>query len=325
MRAQTRPDLLRRFSSTPLAANLRLMGRTVRIETNDDAVLNLAWKFFERYQHGSASIPEFTWRLISEPDPKPQSTAVHLSAFSDPGLQYVNIGQNGFLAVDLETREAIGFLSDFFFQDDPRLRHRPPLDILFCMSAASLGLVALSGGCAGLNDRGVLVFGPPNSGKTTACYLAAKLGMEFHADQVVFLDMSGGPLRAWGDPFPAVFRPQTLEFLTNLRESAHLSTYADLSFYYYEKSALQPRWAKPVIPVCSVFLDRSIAGEPQLTQISREDAARRLRDYMLFEEDSRFDAQVDEAISALAARPAYNLQYDSNPQIAAAFIRTMLP
>lgn len=325
MGAPTRPDLLRRFSSTPLAADLRLMGRTVRIETNDDAVLDLAWKFFGRYQDGTPGIPEFTWRLISEPDPKAPSTVVHVSAFSDPGLQYVNIGQNSFLAVDLETREAIGFLSDFFFQDEPRLRHRPPLDILFCMSAASLGLIALSGGCVGLTDLGVLVFGPPNSGKTTACYLAAKLGMEFHADQVVFLDMSGGPLRAWGDPFPAVFRPQTLEFLPELRESAHLSTYADLSFYYYEKSGLQSRRAKPVIPVCSVFLDRTIAGESQLMQVSREDAARRLRDYMLFEEDSRFDARVDEAINALAARPAYNLQYDSNPQIAAAFIRTMLP
>ena len=320
-----RQDLLRRFSSTPLAANLQLMGRTVRIETNDEAVLDLARKFFQRYQNGNPGVPEFTWRLVSEPDPKAQSTAVHVSAFSDPGLQYVNIGQNSFLAVDLETREAIGFLSDSFFQDEPRLRHRPPLDILFCMSAASLGLVALSGGCAGLTDRGVLVFGPPNSGKTTACYLAAKLGMEFHADQVVFLDMSGGSPRAWGDPFPAVFRLQTLEFLPNLRESAHLSTYAGLSFYYYEKAALQSRWAKPVIPVCSVFLDRSIACDPQLTEVSRKDAARRLRDYLLFEEDSRFDTQVDEAISALAAKPAYNFRYDTNPQIAASFIRTMLP
>jgi hypothetical protein len=323
--APPRPDLLRRFSSTPLAANLRLMGRTVRIETNDDAVLELAWKFFERYQDGTPGAPEFTWRLISEPDPKAQSAVVHVSAFSDPGLQYVNIGQGNFLAVDLDRREAIGFLSESFFQDEPRFRHRPPLDILFCMSAASLGVVALSGSCASLNDRGVLVFGPPNSGKSTTSYLAAKLGLEFQADQVVFLDMSGGPLRAWGDPFPAVFRPQTLEYLPELGESAHLSTYAELSFYYLDKSSLQPRWAKPVIPVCSIFLDRSLAGEPELTQVSREDAARRLRVYMLFEEDSRFDAQVDDAINALAAKPAYNLQYDSNPQIAAAFIRKVLP
>ena len=325
MPALKRPDPLRRFSSTPLAADLQLMGRTVRIETNDEAVLDLAWKFFERYQHGNVGVPEFIWRLISEPDPKAQSTFVHVSAFSDPGLQYVNIGQGNFLAVDLDRREAIGFLSESFFQDETKLRDRPPLDLLSCMSAASLGLIALSGGCAGLNDRGVLVFGPPNSGKTTASYLAAKLGMEFHADQLVFLDMSSGLLRVWGDPSPAVFRPETLSFLPELRESVHFSTYADLSFYYFDKSVLQSRWAKPVIPVCSLFLDRSTASEPQLTEISPEDASSRLRDCVLFEEDSRFEAQAEEAISALSAKPAYNLKYDSNPKTAATFIRKMLP
>lgn len=320
-----RPDLLRRFAPTPHSTNLRLMQRTVRLETNSQAVLTVALKFFERHQDGGAGQPDFLWRIACEPDPRVHSTAVQLSAFSNPGLQFVNIGQRSFLAVDLDTREAVGFLSELFLEDEPRLRHRPPLDILFCMSAASLGLVALSGGCAGLEDRGVLIFGPPNSGKTTASYLAAKLGMEFHADQVVFLDMSGGLLRAWGDPFPAVFRPETLEFLPELRASARLSTYGDLSFYYFDKSALQSRCAKPVIPVCSLFLDRSIGCEPQLDPISREDAASRLRECMLFEEDSRFEAQIVEAISALAAKPAYNLKYDSDPKTAATFIRKMLP
>jgi hypothetical protein len=319
MRAQTRPDPLRRFSSTPLASNLQLMGRTVRIETNDEAVLDLAWKFFERYRHGKPGIPEFTWRLISEPDPKVPSTAVHVSAFSDPGLQYVNIGHGNFLAVDLDRREAIGFLSD-----GPRLSHRPPLDILFCMSAASLGLVALSGGCVGLTDRGVLVFGPPNSGKTTACYLAAKLGMEFHADQVVFLEMNRNVFGVWGDYLPAVFRPDTLDFLPELRRSARRSAYADVSFYYFDKSPLQAREARPVVPVCSLFLDRGVNGETRLTEIGGEDTFSRLRDSMLFDEEPRFEANITEALLRLAEQPAYHLQYGSDPKTAAAFIERML-
>jgi hypothetical protein len=320
-----RQDLLRRFMPTPHATDLQLMHRTVRLETNNEAVVTLALNFFERHQHGRAGQPEFVWRIVSEFDPQVRSTAVPLAAFSDPGLQYVNIGQRSFLAVDLDRREAIGFLPELFLEGEPRLRHRPPLDILFCMCAASLGLVALSGGCAGLEDRGVLVFGPPNSGKTTASYLAAKLGMEFHADQVVFLDMSGGLLRAWGDPFPAVFRPETLDFLPELRESARLSTYANLSFYYFDKSALQSRWAKPFVPASCLFLDRSTRCKPLLEQISRDDAASRLREYVLFEEDARFNAQIVEAISGLAAKPAYNLKYDSDPKTAATFIRKMLP
>jgi hypothetical protein len=321
----TRPDLLRRFTSTPHTTDLRLMQRSVRLETNSEELLALTKKFFERHQHGETGQPEFLWRVVCEPDARPQLTTVQLSAFSDAGLRYVNVEQRGFLAVDLDRCEAMGFLGNQFVEDEPRLRYNRPLDILFCMTAPSLGLTALSGGCVGVKDRGVMIFGPPNSGKTTACYLAAKLGMEFHADQGVFLDMRGNVLRAWGDLFPAVFRPEALDFLPELRESVHFSTYVDLSFYYFDKSVLQSRWAKPVMPVCTLFLDRNTASEPQLTQISPEDASSRLRDCVLFEEDSRFDGQVEEAIGALVAKPSYNLKYDSNPKTAATFIRKMLP
>jgi hypothetical protein len=319
-----RLDLLRRFTSTPHTTDLRLMQRTVRLETNSRELLALTVKFFERHQHGETGRPEFLWRVVCESDPRVQSTAVQLSAFSDLGLRYVNIGQRGFLAVDLERREAIGFLADQFVEGEPRFRHRPPLDILFCMTAASLRLTALSGGCVGVKDRGVMIFGPPNSGKTTACYLAAKLGMEFHADQVVFLDMSRGVLRAWGDPFPAVFRPETLDFLPELRGAARRSTYANLSFYYFDKSPLQARRARPVTPVCSLFLDRGTTGEPQLRAITQEDALSRLCDCMLFNEDTRFDVQITSALTALAALPVYNLTYGSDPNIAATLIEKML-
>jgi hypothetical protein len=323
-RLESRQDLLRRFTPTPHAVELRLMQRTLRLESNNKSMLALALGFFERHQHGESSDPEFRWRMVTESDPKVHSTALPLSAFSDLGFRYVNIGQRGFLAVDLEKREGVSFLAEAYLGDEARLKHRPPLDILFCMTAASLGLTALSGGCVGSGDKGVMVFGPPNSGKTTASYLAAKAGSEFHADQVVFLDMRGGALRAWGDPFPAVFRPETLDFLPELRLSVRHSTYADLLFYYYDKSKMQSKWANPVIPVCSVFLDRSGTGEPVLREVAWKDALSRLRGCMLFEEDPRFDEQILSALTALAEKPVYALRYDTDPKVAASFIEKML-
>jgi hypothetical protein len=319
-----RQDLLCRFTSLPHITDLRLMQRTVRLETNSRALLALALKFFERHQHGRAGQPEFLWRVVCESDPQVQSTAVQFAAFSDLGLRYVNIGKSGFLAVDLEKRVATGFLARLFLEGEPRFRHCRSLDILFCMTAASLGLTALSGGCVGVKDRGVMVFGPPNSGKTTACYLAAKLGMEFHADQVVFLDTSGNFLRAWGDLLPAVFRPEALDFLPELWRSSRGSSYIDLSFYYFDKAPLQEPRARPVIPVCSIFLDRGTAGEPQLKQITREHAISRMRECMLFHEDQRFDAQITAALTALAGKPVYILRYGDDPKIAATFIEKML-
>jgi hypothetical protein len=319
-----RPDLLRRFTSTPHALDVQLMQRTVRLETNSTDLMALTLKVFGCYQHGTVRPPEFLWRIICGSDPRVQSAAGGVSAFSDLGLRYVNLGQRSFLAVDLERREAVGFLAEQFVADDPRFRQLSPLDMLLCMTASSLGLTALFGGCVGVKDRGIMIFGPPNSGKTTASYLAAKHGLEFHADQVVFLDMSGGALRGWGDPFPVVFRPETLDFLPELRETARWSRYADLSFYYFDKSPLQARWAQPVTPICSLFLQRGCAGEAQLREMTREDAVTRLRECMLFGEDPRFEAQITAALTALAAGPIYNLQYGRDPKIAATFIEKML-
>jgi len=319
-----RPDLLSRFISTPHTADLQLLQRTVRLETNSKPLLELARKFFRCYQYGAANKPDFQWRIICQRDPQMQSTDVPFSAFSDAGVCYVNIAQRGYLAVDLESREAVGFFPDTFVDGETRFRHRSPLDILFCMTAASLGLVAMSGACVGVKDRGVLIFGPPNSGKTTSAYLAAKRGMEFHADQVIFLDLKGEVLRAWGDPFPAVFRPQTLEFLPELRQSARRSTYSELSFFYFDKGPMQSRRARPVTPVCGLFLNRGESSEPQLTVITPEESVARLGECRLFNEDARFDAQMKTALTALAAKPIYDLRYNNDPKLAADVIEEIL-
>lgn len=85
----------------PHAIDLQLMQRTVRVETNEKKILDLGRQFFRAHQHGSRRTPQFLWRIVCESDPHLPSTAVTLSAFSDFGLRYVNIGQRSFLSVDL--------------------------------------------------------------------------------------------------------------------------------------------------------------------------------------------------------------------------------
>jgi hypothetical protein len=322
--AASRVDLLRRFAPTIHATNLVAMQRTVRVETNNLEMLALVLKFFERHQHSTPSVPEFVWRIILESDNRLDPSGARLSAFSNGGLRYVNIGQISFLAVDLEKREGKAFLDPAFVHADARFRHRPPLDILFCMTAASLGLAALSGGCVGNNNRGVLIFGPPNSGKTTACYLAAQSGMEFHGDQVIFADARSNSLAVWGDPFPAVFRPETLAYLSELRDRCRQSTYGNCSFYYFDKGPMQAPRTKPVVPICSLFLDRSGRGDSQLSEMNPRAALSRFYEYLLFAEDAKVDPQIGAAMHALTRTPAYSLTYNTDPKIAADVMVKML-
>ena len=143
----------------------------------------------------------------------------------------------------------------------------------------------------------MLVFGPPNSGKTTACYLAAQCGLEFHADQVVFLDVRSDSLAAWGDPFPAVFRPETLTYVPELRTCCRPSKYGDCSFYYFDKSPMQAPRTEPVVPICSLFLDRSGRGETQLAEMNPGETVTRLQESMLFTDDTKLEFNASEPVN----------------------------
>jgi hypothetical protein len=318
-----RQDILRRFARTPHAISLQWMNRTVTIESNNSSLLDLFLKFFERYQQGTTGEAAFKWRLVCERDEALTTTAVPVSAFSEVGLRYASIGQRGFLAVDLSKREGVAFIPEVFLERDAMFHTRHPLDALFCLTASSLGLVSLSGGCVANGERGVMVFGPPNSGKTTACYLAAKSGLEFLADQMLFLDLQA-ELLAWGDSLNAVFRPSALEFLPELQKTGFHSNYGGVSFLYYDKSHMQLPKARPVVPACSLFLLRCSKGVTQLRDMSPDESVCRLRECLLFEEDACFDQQIHAALQAAVTRPVYELRYPDDPKIAADFIRELL-
>jgi hypothetical protein len=311
-----RQDPLRRFIPTPLATDLAVMGRRIRLETNSQLILDRTLEFLRRYQGNSCGKPEFMWRIVTEARPGITPPWPEISAFSEDGLRLISIGQHSFLGIDLESREAVGILAQGLATDEVGLLS-PFLDDLFCLTASALRLVPLSAACVGSGEKGLLVFGPPNSGKTTSSYLATKLGLEFHSDQEVFLEMEAGKLRAWGDFLPAAFRPEALEFLPELQALTRPFHYRDLTFYYLDKSCLESPVARPVIPVCCVFLERSQPCGARLALLSEVEVHRRLIENQLFKDERRFEVQRAQVFQALGEVPAYTLAYGSDPEEAA--------
>jgi hypothetical protein len=176
----------------------------------------------------------------------------------------------------------------------------------------------------GKGDKGLLLFGPPNCGKTTLSYVAAKLGLEFHADQAVFLETEARGLRIWGDLLPAIFRPESLQFLPELKAATRRFSYPGLTVCYLPKRPFQALKAHSVDPVCCVFLERQAATIPTISPMDRFDFSCRIAESMLFKDYECLAQQSAMAFDALEKLPAYLLAYGSDPATAAVLVRKML-
>src|SRR5215469_769604 len=318
-----RLDPLRRFLATPYSRSLPIMGRTVRLATNDKKILEHATELFVGYPGSATGTPEFLWRIVRQSRREGNSSWPKRFAFSIAGLRFAQFGHCNFVAVDLDAREAAGFLSNELVEDDVGLTS-PILDSLFCMTVGSLRLVPLRANCVALGQRGLLVFGLPNSGKTTACYLARKLGLEFYADDGVFLESKGAELEAWGGFWPAAFRPEALEFLPELRSCTRPFFYQHFTFHHLNGHPFRSNQRYPVTPVGCVFLDRQTTDDPNLSPLIHNERRARLVDNVLFKDDDRFRAQQANVFNRLAKLPSYRLLYGSSPEVAALSMRRLL-
>jgi hypothetical protein len=316
-------DIFHRFTPTPFSAELTVMGRRLHLDTNSPVLLKHTRRVFARYHATNADAPTFTWRIISDPTSGLRPPLSRRIAFSDEGIRFINFNQRAFLAVDLAARQGIGVLSSELCEDEMGL-YSPFLSDLFDLTSAALGLTEIMAGCVALKGCGLLVFGPPRSGKTTTGYLSGKMGMEFLADQVTCLELVSSRLRAWGQFWPPAFRPETLQFLPEIQNLTRPFRYRDFTLLCLESSGVQPVREHGVVPKACVFLERCAADTPQLTRLTKEELTPLLADSLPFIEDPRFDAQRGEVVRCLAELPAYHLAYSADPQMAAALFQTLL-
>jgi hypothetical protein len=120
-----------------------------------------------------------------------------MTAFSDDGLQYVNLGHRQFSRRRSRSPNCNRFVPEAWVGEEPGFSSVFAAT-LFDLTATALRLVQVSCACVARDGKGRLIFGPPRSGKTTSAYLAGKLGLEFHADEATFLDASSERWVAWG-------------------------------------------------------------------------------------------------------------------------------
>ncbi|MBZ5565385.1 MAG: hypothetical protein LAP13_23555 [Acidobacteriia bacterium] len=317
------PDPLRRFRPTPLGSDLFLMGRRIRLETNSPLVLKNVNQMFNHSDRDLSNGQQFLWRIACEPGEGSTAHWPKMAAFSGEEVRYVNLGHRSFIAVDLPAREAVGILPENLVEDEPGFSS-VFLAAMFYLTAAALGLTPVSAACVAQNNEGVLLIGPPKSGKTTSSYCAKKLGLEFHSDQGTFLELDGGILRAWGDFWPAAFRPESAKFIPELSELARPFHCWDRTFLCVEKSSPSSCPVRDVTPVACVFLDKQPGVSPKLIPLPTHGRADHLLPKEPFKDDAGAKSQREAVRKALRGLPSYRLLYGDDPWGAAFFIRSVL-
>jgi len=116
--ARTGPDLIRRFTPTPLVADLGVAGGAIRLETNNQMILQQVTKALERYRRTETKQELFLWRLVSDNDAGLQPPWPDASTLSADDLYLINMGQRSFLAGDRSARCAIGFVAEALLEDE---------------------------------------------------------------------------------------------------------------------------------------------------------------------------------------------------------------
>jgi hypothetical protein len=318
-----RRDPLRRFTPTPFTADFRMMGRHVRLESNSNLLLDCARRALGKRNRAVSAIPDFTWRILSDSSAQLQPPWPELTAFSNDHLRFINIGQRSFVAVHLERREGVAFISESLAADEAGFVSIV-LASLSYLSAGALGLTAVSAACIASAEKGLLIFGVPHSGKTTSCYVARGQGYRFHADQACFFEMEGGALRAWGDFWPAAFHLEASKFFPELIERGRPFTHRNASYLCLEKNPHSHEEPSQVVPVACIFLEREAADPPRLISLSPRDLARMLEQGIPFQDDSGPEEARRAVFSALGKLPAYRLLYGNNPSVPSLFFRSLL-
>ena len=316
-------DPIRRFVATPYIASLPAMGRKIRLETNSPKLLEHMVNLFAPYSGTAYRPPEFLWRIIVESSEPCSPPWPRRSTFSDERIRLAQFGQRNFLAVDIDAREAVGFISEGLFEDRQGFS-TPFIDTLFYMSAAPLGLMPFASACVRLGNEGLLVLGEPNQGKTTASYLATRDGLMVHSDQSVFLELVNDELQAWGDFVPLAFRPETLQFLPELQSRTRPFSYCDFHFHYLPKHEAGLAVSPLATPTCCVVLERGGSSVPRLDPLESSDLRPYIARYLAFKDEDRFEEQNRSIVEELAHLPAYRLAYGMDPADARPFFRCLL-
>ena len=305
-----REDRLKRFAATSHAGDFSVMGRTVRLETNNLPALRHARRAMEPCGSAISPAPRFFVRVVSEAAGGVAAERGKRRFFAAEGLGLEHLGARCFFAIDTDACMAVAYAPDDLAASEAAFTHAflgPLLDRI----ASALGLTAVPAACLVVAGHGVLVFGS-ESDRLAVSRLTANLGPEICSHQTTFLELDGNALLAWRRAWSAPAEEEELSQGPSRNVSAH------------RPEADTVGVCRPVSPVFSVFLECESSEVPRLIPLSSQAAGERLEGFQLPAECEAGNPRRESIRSALGRLPAYRLIYGPDGATAAVFIHSLL-
>lgn len=336
-RARVHGGAVSRFAADPFAEavplpfhrSLRVLGATVRFESNSRQLLALASEAF-------AGLPPHRWAAgeplrvalrLREAPAKRRATPPPPRLTSGAGLLHATIDGDNFAVVSPLARSALVVVSKAMLAFPQLLRYELIEFATLTLAARTQGLVPLHAACIGRGGRGVLVLGDSGAGKSTLGLLATLSGLDLLAEDSAFVRTRG--LLATGAPNYLHVRGSALRLVANaadraaIRRSRVITRRSGVKKFAFDLRGVRGQISRAPLRLVSVVLlsaqsagDRPLLQPLGLSRLRRE--LRRLQPYALGRPEWReFEPRI-------AALPAFTMARASEPDEALTALRWLL-
>lgn len=297
----------------PLAidAELRLHGTyypagfLLRIATNSQDVLDAAWESWGHYKEQEHECEGIDFRVVVQAEGELSGDATHRA---HGRLYSVVADTHNFACFDLNALEGSIFVSARTAADHARLRWLF-VESLAYMLLAQRYVVPVHAGCVARGERGVLLCGHTEAGKTTLAYACARAGWTYVSDDAVFLLPDDEERTAIGRHRQFRFRPDAPRlfpelgsFQCRMRPNGKMGIEIPVDELPHVRSEVRARVAGVVV------LERRAGTEARLEPLAGEEVlARMLEDMPSY--GAEVNAMHERAMRRLLKAPSFRLRY----------------
>jgi hypothetical protein len=310
---------------------LRLVGGEFTFESASPALLRLVDQAFAglpRYRFGKRS-PRFRVALVLKPRTRryPGVEPPPVRMISGNGFLHGAMDADNFAVMSPRERQALIVVSSDMLRFAHHLRYELIEFAVLTLAARAQKLVSLHAACVGRRGRGILLMGSSGAGKSTLCLQALADGLDFLAEDSVFVEP--GSLRAAAVPNFLHVRRESLRWLPRsdlaaaIRRSPRIRRRSGIRKFALDLRSRDVRLAPRIMRLVAVVFLTKFKGRDDrlLVPLARDEALRSARSAQVYAANHDGWKQFERSIGSL---PTFRLKRGAHPAHGVACLRQLL-